>query len=184
VVQIVLTRYLYDKYPGAHEGELTKMRAALANQESLARFARHLNLCEFLLLGKGEMESNGAERESTLSDAFESFMAAVYLDHGLDRAEMFLLDLIQSLSIDAYSLHNSMNPKGELQEMTQSKGCGAPLYEVISITGPDHDPRFEVQVSIQGKIIAAGTANSRKSAERAAAGKALEVIRIKKEEEK
>lgn len=176
VVQIILTRYLYDRYTDLHEGGLTKLRSALANQDSLARMARSISLGEHLLLGKGEMELHGNDRDSTISDAFESFIGAIYLDMGLEVAEKFFLHILEKEYPDPASLLQDLNPKGALQEYTQSQGAGVPVYKVLSVTGPDHDPVYSVEVYIRQKPVAQASASSRKQAERDAAKAALDLL--------
>lgn len=179
VVQIILTTFLYAKYPDCQEGQLTKLRSALANQDSLARFARHISLGNYLRLGRGEIESHGAERDSTLSDAFEALLGAVYLDNGPAVADQLLLRIIRELDIDPQKLLLELNPKGALQEYTQSKGMKVPTYQILSVSGPDHEPSYEVQVSIQDTPLTSASAHSRKQAESIAASKALDLLKSK-----
>lgn len=176
VVQIIMTRYLFDRYPGLHEGDLTKIRSALVNQDSLAAFARMIDLGAELMLGKGEIELGGGERDSTVSDAFESLMGAVYLDLGLEAASVIFLRLLERHCPEPSDMLCSLNPKGALQEYTQRKGLGVPRYEVVSVSGPDHSPQFEISVSIHEKEICRAVASSRRLAERDAAKNALEIL--------
>ena len=176
VVQIVLTRYLYDRYPALQEGDLTKIRSALANQDSLAALARKISLGSYLLLGHGESELNGQDRDSTLCDAFEAFLGAVYLDSGLDKATEFFLKILLEVYPDPSVLLRDLNPKGALQEYTQQLGAGIPQYRVIAVAGPDHDPVYTVELSVKGRVISVAAASSRKLAEREAARAALETL--------
>lgn len=176
VVQIVLTRYLYDRYPALQEGDLTKIRSALANQDSLASLARRISLGSYLLLGRGESELNGQDRDSTLCDAFEAFLGAVYLDFGLEKATEFFLRILQEEHAEPSDLLHDLNPKGALQEYTQRLGAGVPQYRIVSVSGPDHDPLYTVELSVKGRVISVAVASSRKLAEREAARSALEIL--------
>lgn len=176
VIQIILTDYIFRRYPDSAEGKLSQIRSALVNQTFLMHLAKQISLGEFLLLGKGELENDGRNRDSTLCDAFEALMAAIYLDHGLETAYSFLREHLEAFCPDPATLLNSNNPKGMLQEYTQSHAQGVPSYKVVSVTGPDHFPSYEVHVFIGNRFIASGSAHSRKLAERDAAEKALSVL--------
>lgn len=179
VVQIILTEELFKRYPALQEGVLTKIRSALVNQESLARFARELGLGEYLRLGKGEKEMNGNDRDSTLCDLFEALTGAIYLDQGMETARGFFLDILNRLVPDPAAVLSDLNPKGSLQEFTQHLGKGVPQYKVLSVSGPDHKPVYEVEVSLHGIAPETASATNRKQAEGLAAGKLL--ARLKQE---
>lgn len=179
VVQIILTRYLFDRYTELHEGNLTKIRSALAKQDTLAVFARKIDLGSYLFLGKGEIELNGQDRDSTLSDAFEAFVGAIYLDKGLETATEFFLKIMEKEYDDPSLLLQSLNPKGALQEYTQSIGAGVPQYRIVSVSGPDHDPVHTVEVLIHQKVICQASASGRKQAECQAAKEALQILHKK-----
>ncbi|MBR4884559.1 MAG: ribonuclease III [Lentisphaeria bacterium] len=179
VVQIILTEELFKRYPSLQEGALTKIRSALVNQDSLARFARDLGLGDNLRLGRGEKEMNGNDRASTLCDLFEALTGAIYLDQGLKTARKFFLDTLDRLVPDPAAVLNDLNPKGSLQEFTQHLGKGVPQYKVLSVSGPDHKPVYEVEVSLHGIAPETASATNRKQAEGLAAGKLL--ARLKKE---
>lgn len=176
VIQIILTDYIFRRYPDCAEGKLSQIRSALVNQTFLMHLAKQISLGDFLLLGKGELENDGRNRNSTLCDAFEALMAAIYLDHGLETAYSFLQEHLEAFCPDPAALLNSNNPKGMLQEYTQSHAQGVPSYKVVSVTGPDHLPFYEVHVLIGNHFIASGSAHSRKAAERNAAEKALKIL--------
>jgi len=176
VVQIILTDYLYRRYTDLQEGDLTKIRSAMVNQDALAQFARDISLGSFLMLGRGELELHGQDRDSTISDAFESLIGAVYLDLGMEAAkDLFLPILLKNHPDPAECLHE-INPKGILQEFTQQKAQGVPQYRVVAVTGPAHAPRYEVEVLIKDKVIARGAASSHKLAEREAARAAVRIL--------
>ena len=177
VVQIILTRYLYDRYPKLKEGTLTKIRSAVVNQDSLALFARSIELGNYLMLGKGEIELNGNDRDSTISDAFEALVGAIYLDQGLPRAEEFVLSLLNRHFPDPVDALDTLNPKGALQELTQRIGAKVPHYQVVDISGPDHDPQYSVEISILNNPLARASAGSRKQAENKAAEIVLNLLK-------
>ncbi len=176
VLQLVMTTWLYRRHPDLDEGRLTQRRSTLTNEEALARMARSLKLGGWLRLGKGEAAGGGAERASTLADALEAVVGALYLDGGLPAAETFLLRMLAALP-DPETLMEEENPKGRLQELTQDKFGVAPAYEVLDVTGPDHQPEFEVRVTLKGEPLATARAGSRRLAEKAAARLALEKMK-------
>ena len=185
VLQIILTKHLFHRYPKLQEGDLTKIRSALVNQTMLAKCARTFQLGDYLLLGKGEIEQNGADRDSTISDAFEALLGAIYLDQGEEAAQGFLKKVFEKVCPDPSRLLEELNPKGSLQEYTQAHfGNRAPVYKVCSVTGPQHDPTYEVEVSLEGIFQAYGKASNRKSAEQAAASQALQFLREQEKKEK
>lgn len=180
VLQLCLTRELYDRFPEADEGTLTKGRARLVNQASLAERAIQLNLGEHLLMSRGEETNGGRQRPSILADAYESVIGAVFLDGGPDCANATILRLFDPLLDNMNQLPRVENPKGALQELLQEDSIEAPRYEVISASGPDHDRDFECAVWHGGKELARGSGKSKKAAEVAAATAALEVMRQRK----
>ena len=182
VVQIILTKHLFHRYTNLQEGDLTKIRSALVNQDSLARFARSISLGDYLLLGRGEAESHGNDRDSTLSDAFEALCGAIYLDQGSQRVASFLLEILQENCAEPSELLHSLNPKGALQEYAQEHFGKAPEYRTLSVSGPPHDPVYEVEVLVNGRLLGHGHAAKRKLAEQSAASAALEAIRREEKE--
>ena len=176
VLEIIFSEYLYRRYPKHPEGMLTQMRSALVRQDSLADIARELRLEQFIRMGKGELESGGNNRESTLCDLFEAMTGALYLEAGLEAARDLLVPMFASFHPDPEQLLEDQNPKGTLQELTQRKWGKAPHYELISTDGPDHDPVFTVKAVLNGKVIGSGTAGKRKTAETQAARNALELL--------
>ncbi len=179
VVQIVLTDEIYKRYPDVQEGTLTKMRSALVNQEALAAFARDLQLGEFLMQGHGEQAQHGEDRESTISDLFEAFIGAIYLDSGLEVAKNFFLKELYKLHPEPRDALVSLNPKGALQEWTQHLGRGVPDYKLVSVTGPGHNLVYEVELAIDGYPPVRAKATNRRLAEVEAARILLTKIDIK-----
>jgi ribonuclease-3 len=170
VLQLVLTRELYERYPELGEGPLTKARARLVNRASLAQTGRELSLGENLLLSRGEEQNGGRHRPSALADSVEAVLGAIFLDGGLEAASAFVLRQFAA----GVSLQTSAdNPKGELQELLQATSPEAPHYSVVSVSGPDHDRLFECIVLHCGCELARGQGKSKKAAESAAAMAAL-----------
>ena len=168
VLEIVLTEYLYTVYPEADEGVMTKMRSALAQQEAIAKLARELELGKFMYIGRGEAVSGGINRDSTLCDLFEAVLGACYLDGGMEFARNFILNLVKEKFPAPHRLLSGLNPKGTLQEYTQHKFGHAPVYTVLSVDGPEHNPVYTVTVEI-GSNKCSGQGGSRRQAEFAAA---------------
>ncbi|MGV3757571.1 MAG: ribonuclease III [Verrucomicrobiota bacterium] len=180
VLQLCLTRELYDRFTDADEGSLTKGRARLVNQTSLAERALHLNLGEYLIMSRGEETNGGRQRPSILADAFEAVIGAVFLDGGQDCAFSTIVKQFRPQLENMDELPKVENPKGALQELLQASSIEAPRYEVISASGPDHDRNFECAVWHSGRELARGTGKSKKAAEVAAAAAALDLLREKK----
>lgn len=181
VVQIIVTEELFHRYPDMKEGAMTKIRSAMVNQEALATIARNLHLGEYLQLGRGEKEAHGDQRDSTLSDLFEAFMGAIFLDSGMDAARNLLVNYIREHIPEPADIVKSENPKGALQEFTQQRHMGVPKYHVASVTGPEHQPLHRVEVTIPGYEPVSGYAFSRKQAESDAARRLLAIL-LEKEE--
>jgi ribonuclease-3 len=181
VLQLVLTRELYEKYPSFDEGPLTKARAKLVNRRTLTEHGRRLGLGPFLILSRGEEMHGGRERPSALADAYEALLGAIFLDGGFEIASTFILREFGSAFSGLSVIPTLENPKGELQELLQSVSSEAPEYRVVSATGPDHDRMFECTVHHGGMELARGRGKSKKAAESEAALAALTKLREKAE---
>src|SRR5690606_35032759 len=154
VLQLILTEELFKMFPDFPEGRLTKLRSGVVSRRALAKFAMTIQLGDYVLLGKGEESTGGRRRPSTLADAFEALIGAVYLDSGILQARELVLRLLES-EIDALaSGSEERNPKGELQECLQSLCPQAPIYRIIGETGPDHRRVFQAEVSWQDLVLA------------------------------
>ena len=173
VLGLVLTRELYEKFPGLDEGPLTKARAQMVNRRTLADEARRLKLGEHLLLSRGEESSGGRAKQSALADVFEATLGAMFLDGGYETAREFVLHCFRDAFGELNQIPNLDNPKGELQELLQSRSTEAPRYEMTLATGPDHDRVFECAVFHQGLELGRGCGKSKKEAESRAASAAL-----------
>lgn len=177
VLQLILTEELYRRFPLLREGHLTKLRARLVSKSALRVFADRISLGDFVLLGKGEEANGGRQRSSTLADAYEALIGAIYLDSSIEPVRKVILTICAP-ELDAISEQDSQkldsNPKGELQEVLQSIDPSGPSYVTVSESGPDHDKTFEAEVHWKGKPLARGSGASKKIAETEAARAALD----------
>jgi ribonuclease-3 len=181
VLQLVLTRELYEKFPAFDEGPLTKARAKLVNRRTLAERGRDIGLGRHLILSRGEEMHGGHERPSALADAFEALLGAIFLDGGFDAAQAFIFRQFGAVLGGLSVIPIIDNPKGELQELLQAGSPEAPEYRVVSSTGPDHDRVFECTVHHGGIELARGSGKSKKAAESEAAMAAMAVLRQQQE---
>jgi ribonuclease-3 len=164
--------YLSRHFPKLHEGELTKLRADLVCETSLAQTARKLNLGQYLRLGRGEEACGGREKPSIIADVVESVIAAIYLDGGLAAAQRFIYAFVLVDTRQRIRLNTDLKTK--LQELIQRKKDQSLVYELTGETGPDHDKTFSVRVLLNGSEVGQGTGTSKKRAEQAAAREAVE----------
>ena len=175
ILGMVVAEYLYRNFPDRPEGELTRMRADMVCETSLAQVAAKLDLGRHLLLGHGEEQGGGRTRASTLADAVESILAACFLDGGMAAAtgiiEKFIL-----CNVPVGKLHNA-DYKTALQELVQQKKNQVLSYALVGESGPDHDKQFFVEVSLNGQMIGRGSGSSKKRAEQAAAQAAIEALK-------
>ncbi len=173
VLQLIVTEHLFARYPAQSEGQLTKMRSRIVSREGLRRHAMTLELGQFIMMGKGEEASGGRTRASSLADAYEALLGAMYLDSGLETVRQFVLremtPAIESLSHEPIDV----NPKGRLQETLQSISLRSPKYSVISQEGPEHLKEFVTKVLWEGLELGSGRGTSKKLAEMNAAMDAL-----------
>ncbi|MCX8157875.1 MAG: ribonuclease III [Verrucomicrobiae bacterium] len=176
VLELVLTSELFARFPDMGEGGLTKARAQLVNRRSLAEISRRLAVGKHLVLSRGEEKSGGRERGSTLADAFEALIGAVFLDGGFESARRVVLHHFAARLAQQSTAPLIENPKGELQELLQVHSNEPPRYELRSVTGPDHDRVFECAVFHAGQELGRGTGKSKKAAESSAARAALEKL--------
>lgn len=176
ILGMLLAEILYLRFPDKNEGDLSRYRSQIADQETLAAIARNRGLGELILLGRGEELSEGRDKDSILSDVLEALIGASYLDGGLDAAR----PLVSTLFEDSISLlargSRFKDAKSELQEILSARQLQAPVYRMLDETGPPHDRRFSFQVSVGDDIAVEGEGRSKKSAQQAAAAKALEIL--------
>lgn len=173
VLELVMTEFLYGKYPEKPEGDLTAYRAALVNTQSIADAAAKLGMNEFLLLSRGEAKDTGRARQIILANAFEALIGALYLDQGYVAAKDFIAKQLFHKTDDVVARRLWQDAKSRLQEMAQEKLGVTPTYQLINQSGPDHDKRFLVGAFLSGERIASGEGRSKQEAEQAAADKAL-----------
>ena len=174
VLELISSDVLYARFPQIPEGELTKKRASLVCEPSLAYCARQFGLPEYLLLGRGEDMTGGRMRDSIVSDATEALLGAIYLDGGFERAREFVLKFILN-DIERKQLF--YDSKTILQELVQEDGKQPVEYVLTGESGPDHNKQFEVEVRINGIPAGSGAGHTKKAAEQAAAYQALRKIK-------
>ena len=173
VIELIVSRYLFDRYPEAPEGDLTKYRAALVKESALFECAQSIELGKYILLGRSELKSKGNERPSNLSDAYEALIAAIYLDQGYEVAQEFHLTTLEKIWDEPADLLLVQNPEGTLQELTQKNHGSPPKYITISKTGPEHDPLYMVDCILNKALIAKGKGKTQKAAQEDAARQAI-----------
>ena len=175
VLGMITAEYLFKNYSEMPEGQLTKLRASLVCEKSLHKFANTIRLGEFMRLGKGEINTGGRERPSILADAFESVIAAIYLDSGFENAKKFVLNFIANAKIEDNSISDY---KSALQEITQKNHGEILEYFMAGESGPDHAKTFIVDVKLNSNVIGTGTGKSKKQAEQMAAKEALRLMGV------
>ena len=173
VLQLIISEYLYTKYPKRPEGDLSKLRSMIVREESLAGFARDCQFDHFIKLGRGEEKSGGRNRDTILGDLFEAFLGALLLDKGVEAVKSFLYQVMIP-KVEAGDFERVTDYKTKLQELLQINGDVEITYQVISETGPAHAKNFEVAVLINGRKSGQGQGRSKKLAEQEAAKNAFE----------
>lgn len=177
VLSVVVADYLYKNFKDKPEGELTKLRASLVCEKSLCRFAKELEIGQFLLLGKGEEQCGGRERNSILADAFEAVLAAMYLDGGMEAAREHVLRFIKD-ELNHTEDEVFHDYKTTLQEVIQRNPEERLTYVLSAECGPDHNKSFTVDVLLNSSVIGTGTGKTKKRAEQMAARDALRLMGI------
>ena len=173
VLQLIISEYLYTKYPKRPEGDLSKLRSMIVREESLAGFARDCQFDQFIKLGRGEEKSGGRNRDTILGDLFEAFLGALLLDKGVEAVKSFLYQVMIP-KVEAGDFERVTDYKTKLQELLQINGDVEITYRVVSETGPAHAKNFEVAVLINGRKSGQGQGRSKKLAEQEAAKNAFE----------
>ena len=173
VLELVVTEFLYAKYPDKPEGDLTAYRAALVNTQSISAAAAALGMNDFLLLSKGEARDTGRARQIILANAFEAMIGAIYLDAGYAVAKDFIAKQLFHKADEVVAKRLWQDAKSRLQEIAQEQFGITPTYELVNQSGPDHDKRFVVSANIGSEKIAQGEGRSKQEAEQDAAQKAL-----------
>jgi ribonuclease III len=178
VLGLISAEHLFQMHPEAREGDLSKLRSRLTQDRKLARIAAELGIGPYLLLGRGESASGGAERASNLADAMEAILGAAWIDGG-PKAAHKIFDKVFMPELEASYEANILiknNPKGALQELTQSRGVSIPVYSTVQVEGPEHERLFTIEVEVCGNKWRA-TASSKREGERQAASIALRDLR-------
>ncbi len=175
VLGLITSRWLYRRFPAKPEGELSKLKGFLVSATVLSEYAREIDLGGRLRLGVGEDRSGGRGKASILCDAVEALIGAVFLDGGLNAARDVVEPILER-ALDSRSAEDHTDFKTLLQELTQARGWGLPIYRVCGESGPDHRKTFTVECSLEGRVVAAGEGRSKKSAAQRAAARALEQL--------
>lgn len=172
ILEFVVSREIYNKYPNKEEGYLTALRANLVNTVALSEFAKKLDLGSVLHLSKGEEESGGRTNPSLLADTLEAIIGAIFIDRGILGAEEFIKENLMA-EVEKKASEPLKDPKSRLQEYVQSQGFAAPKYKVIEETGPDHSKKFVIEVMVNETSWGRGEGKSKGAGEQAAALQAL-----------
>lgn len=178
ILSLVIAEALFHRFPDVSEGDMSRMRATLVREKTLAELAREFDLGEYLILGPGELKSGGFRRESILADTVEALIGAIYLDVGMEPVRGLLLAWYASRLDEIRPGADQKDPKTRLQELLQGKRKPLPSYVVIKVKGEAHNQEFTVQCEIEGvDVTVVGVGSSRRKAEQAAAEKALEQLK-------
>ncbi|WP_159560736.1 ribonuclease III [Streptococcus halichoeri] len=172
VLQLIISEYLFTKYPHKPEGDLSKMRSMIVREESLAGFSRYCSFDEFIKLGKGEEKSGGRNRDTILGDLFEAFLGALLLDQGVEQVRQFL-EQVMIPQVEKGNYERVKDYKTSLQELLQAHGDVTIDYQVIAEEGPAHAKAFTVEVLVNQEPLSQGQGRSKKLAEQDAAKIAL-----------
>jgi ribonuclease-3 len=175
VLELVITDYLFSKYPEKPEGELTSIRAALVNTNTLAESSTKLGVNEFMLLSKGEAKDMGRARQYILANAFEAITGAIYLDQGYPAAREFIARRLFDLTDEIVAKQLWQDAKSRFQEMAQEHANVTPSYKTLKEEGPDHNRVFTVGVYLKNELVAEGSGKAKQEAEQKAAEKGLQV---------
>ncbi len=176
VLNLIVSEYLMNACPASTEGDLSRLRAAVVSEPALAGIARTLGLGAYILLGRGEEQTGGRDKDSLLADGLEALIASIYLDAGKDEAQAFVLRFFEELIKKTCSSRSTLDYKTEIQELCQERLKQLPEYRIVSETGPDHQKQFAVEVWIKGGLAGRGMGKSKKEAEQRAAKEALEKL--------
>jgi len=169
VLKLAITEYLYNKFPSLPEGDLTKFRASIVSDETLAQIATKMNLGHYLLLSENEKRTGGTKRKSNLGNAFEALVGAIYLDAGIGKARDFIVEHLRGETEKVSREGYIRDYKSTLQEFAQKRKWDLPHYRVMSELGPRHKRTFKIAVKLRGKIWGEGTGQNKKEAEQDAA---------------
>ncbi|MCR5266677.1 MAG: ribonuclease III [Cyanobacteria bacterium RUI128] len=172
VLKLVTSKLLYEKYPDYDEGKLSKIRSILVSDTVLSGMAKDIDLDKRMILGSGEENTGGRTRESNIACTMEAVLAAYFLDGKFNQITEFLHQRLLPMSDEVDEHFEKYNAKAVLQEYTQKETTELPQYKTVNVTGPNHNPTFEIEVSFKGEVIASGCGKSKKEAQQDAAYKA------------
>lgn len=172
VLELVVSNYLFRKYPNMAEGDLSRLRSSIVCEDSLSELAKKCEFDKYILLGRGEENANARNRSSLLCDLFEAFLGALYLDQGLSKVTEFL-DIVMLTKIENGDFDIVTDYKTHLQELLQQRGKVSIEYKLVKEEGPAHNREFYVEVYFEGEQIGEGQGKSKKQAEQAAAKEAI-----------
>jgi ribonuclease-3 len=175
VLELIVTEYLYEKYPNSDEGELTAFRSALVNAVTMSDAAAKIGMNDFLLLSKGEAKDTGRARQIILANTIEALIGAIYIDQGYDSAKYFISNNIFNLIEKIIEEKTWLDAKSKFQELAQENEGITPSYKTLKEEGPDHDKKFTVGVYLEKEKIAEGSGKSKQEAEQEAAKNGLEI---------
>lgn len=175
VLEFIVSKEIYNKFPDEEEGYLTALRANLVNTKNLAEVSTKLKIGDMIRLSKGEEDGGGRTNSSLLADTVEAIIGALFLDQGIEVAEKFVQDNIL-IDVDKKARLPLKDPKSLLQEKVQAKSFPAPKYQLVSEAGPDHNKEFTVEVVVNGSSVASGKGKSKSEAEQDAASNALKTM--------
>lgn len=178
ILEFITGEMLFRRFPELDEGELTRLRSALVRTESLAELARAVDLGDYIRMGKGEIRNGGRNRESTLCRAFEAVVGAVYMDQGVEAVREMVIPRLTNLQHKVIEEALNKDPRSRLQEWSQAELEVVPNFVVKSVSGPDHDRRYMVEVQLNGVAIANGTGNTIRAAGQEGAANALRQIEL------
>ncbi len=173
VLNLVVSEYLMRTCPESTEGDLSRFRAAVVSEPALAAIAREIGIGNYILLGRGEEQTGGRDKESLLANCLEALIASIYLDTGKEAAAAFIIRFFQDRIKKTCASRRTIDYKTNLQEICQERLRQLPEYRIVSETGPAHQKQFEVEVRIKGRLSGHGTGRSKKEAEQSAAKEAL-----------
>lgn len=173
VLNLVVSEYLMKTCPESPEGDLSRFRAAVVSEPALASIARSLGLGSYILLGRGEEQTGGRDKDSLLADCLEALIASIYMDGSKEAAQAFIIRFFEETIKKTCASGGSFDYKTQLQELCQDRLKQLPEYRVVSESGPDHQKQFAVEVWIKGRLTGSGAGKSKKEAEQRAAKEAL-----------
>jgi len=178
VLDVIISDLLLESFPSAAEGQLSKMRAAVVNEKTLAQVTKDIKLHEVLRLGKGEEQTGGRDKPSILSSTFEALIAAIYLDGGFSAVYPVVRHIFSLFFINENEIIGFYDHKSQLQEIVQARFKVTPTYHLIGAEGPDHAKTFQIEVRMKNELLGVAFGNSKKEAEQSAAKAALDAIRL------